>query len=266
MAKQAIRSDQVKRALANRHTDDLFLTEVKTGRTWDNRELLKFDALAMKRSWANPCLSGYEVKVSRNDFMQDTKWPGYMAYCHKFSFVCPKGLISKDELPDEVGLIYYYPDTGALRAERSAKHRMVDIPPELYMYMLMSRTEPDRHPFFSSRREMLEAYVSDKNDRRSLGNEVGTKLVNEIRELRDKLRDMEWQSNRTKEDAALVARVRKILDDHGIKLYQWNDWEDELRQQMAGGVNPKMVRLLEKITENADDLRLLLDPAKASGE
>lgn len=264
MAKQTIRADQVKKALAGRHTDDLFLTEVKTGRTWDNNELLKFDALAMKRSWANPCITGYEIKVARSDFMKDQKWPGYMAYCNKFSFVCPKGLITKDELPPEVGLIYYYPDTGALRSERPAKHRMIDIPPDLYMYMLMSRTESDRHPFFSSRREMMQAYVADKSDRATLGKEVRSKLVAEVRELRKKITEVDWEKERLQRDSDLLQDVRKLLSDFGIRLGAWTNWEDQLRLRLSTGVNPQVITTLTKIMSETEQLQKLIKPEELS--
>ncbi|WP_199925743.1 MmcB family DNA repair protein [Paenibacillus bouchesdurhonensis] len=260
-----VRADQVKLALSKRHTDDLFLTEVKTGRTWDNKELLKFDALAMKKSWANPCLMGYEVKVSRGDFLQDQKWPGYMAYCNRFSFVCPKGLIAKDELPPEVGLIYYYPDTGALRTERAAKHRLTEIPPDIYKYMLMSRTESDSHPFFSSRREMFEAYLEEKKTCRALGRNVGSKLVNEINELRKKVSDVDWEKERLQRDSDLLQQVRELLGDYGIRLGAWNSWEDELRQRLSTGVNPQVMTVLDKVTDNVGELRKMLQPEGASG-
>ena len=112
--KTNVRADEIKRALFKRHTDDLFLTEVKTGATWSNKDLLKFDAIAIKKSWAKPRLTGYEVKVSRSDFLNDQKWPDYLPHCRCFSFVCPKGLIQPEELTDEVGLIWYYLDSGAL--------------------------------------------------------------------------------------------------------------------------------------------------------
>ncbi|RUT48786.1 DNA repair protein MmcB-related protein [Paenibacillus anaericanus] len=238
----------------------MFLTEVKTGRTYDNNELLKFDALAMKPSWANPCLTGYEVKVSRSDFMQDQKWPGYMAYCNKFSFVCPKGLIQKEELPEEVGLIWYYPDTGALRTIRPAKHRLVEIPSDIYQYMLMSRIDPDRHPFFGSRREMLEAYVEDRVNRKSLGKEVGSKLANELYEARKQLDENQWEYNNLKSESELMGTVRTVLAEYGIRIYKYNDWQSQIRQRMTTGVNPQMIKLLNEVTENAEKLKMMVEP------
>lgn len=253
--KQSVRADQIKKALAGRHTEDLFLTEVKTGKTWDNRELLKFDAFAMKRSWANPCLTGYEIKVSRSDFQRDNKWPGYMAYCNKFSFVCPKGLIQKEELPDEVGLIWYYPDSGALMSKRPAKHRIVDIPPELYMYLLMSRIEPSKHPFFSDTREYCEAYLSDKAERQKLGKLIGTKLAEENKRLQNDLDDLKREKEQLDKEMQLFRRLKKAVEGCGINVYHWNDWEKDLQQRMSGGMSPNMVKIIERLARDAQELQ-----------
>jgi len=54
-------------------------------------------------------IKGYEFKVSRADFLHEIKtrkWKNYLEYCHTFSFVCPKGLIDKIEVPSKVGLLW----------------------------------------------------------------------------------------------------------------------------------------------------------------
>jgi hypothetical protein len=190
-----VRADQVKRALSKRHDDEFFLTEVKTGATHTNKELLIFDALAIKKSWANPCITGYEVKVNRSDFTRDNKWPGYMVYCNQFSFVCPTGMIATDELPADVGLIYYNPDKDSMTTKRKAVFRNIPIPESLLYYIVMNRLDNDRHPFFSSTREFIEAYMIDKEERQDLGSRFGMKVATEIK----KLREEQWQLKREKE-------------------------------------------------------------------
>lgn len=54
-------------------------------------------------------IRGYEFKVDRSDFLKEIKtgkWKQYLSYCHTFSFVCPKGLIKKSEVPSKVGLLW----------------------------------------------------------------------------------------------------------------------------------------------------------------
>jgi hypothetical protein len=69
-------------------------------------------------------LCEYEIKVSRADFKNDFKkgyklWKGEQKNkhesikngelkCNRFYFVVPENLITKDEVPEYAGLIYYY--------------------------------------------------------------------------------------------------------------------------------------------------------------
>lgn len=48
---------------------------------------------------------GYEIKVTRADFLGDKKWQEYLKYCRKFYFIAPTGIIKPSELPPEIGLI-----------------------------------------------------------------------------------------------------------------------------------------------------------------
>ena len=54
-------------------------------------------------------IKGYEFKINRSDFLTEIrtgKWKRYLTYCHTFSFVCPKGLIDKNEVPSKIGLLW----------------------------------------------------------------------------------------------------------------------------------------------------------------
>lgn len=50
----------------------------------------------------------FEFKSSRRDFISDKKWQNYLKYCHTFTFVCPRGVISKEELLPNIGLMWVY--------------------------------------------------------------------------------------------------------------------------------------------------------------
>ena len=49
---------------------------------------------------------GFEIKVSRSDFLKDEKWQEYAEFCSSLSIVCPKGLIEPEEIPKPFGLLY----------------------------------------------------------------------------------------------------------------------------------------------------------------
>jgi len=54
-------------------------------------------------------IRGYEFKVNRADYFNDIrkgKWKKYLPYCNTFSFVCPKGLINTNEVPEGIGLLW----------------------------------------------------------------------------------------------------------------------------------------------------------------
>lgn len=256
-----VRADEIKRALAKRHSDDFFMTEVKNGATHVSTGLLKLDAMAIKKSWVNPCITGYEVKVERSDFTRDNKWPGYMAYCHQFSFVCPTGLIQPDELPPEVGLIYYNPEKQSLLTKRKALYRSVEIPSDMLMYVIMCRLDNERHPFFSSQREFIEAYMQDIEDRQALGQQFGIKISREIRELRTQAKDLEREKERQRDNVRLLGEVREVLRDFGIQINIWDGWQTELRTMLSGsGVNPRAAAEAKRLLAQAQTLSNLLNP------
>lgn len=251
-----VKADQIKQALAKKHTDDFFMTEVTL---YSESKNYRMDAMAMAKSWTNPCLYGYEIKVSRSDFISDKKWPNYLGSCNTFAFVCPKGLITKDELDEGVGLYWYYPESGKIIAQRQPKYRHIDIPAKMYQYIIMSKLNSDRHPFYSSSREYFEAWIADKAERNSLANHVSGKLQTEMIELRTGAKSMERIRERYESDHKLLQQVIAVLREKGLSINSWSDsWQDELRQALAGGLNPNASRILKRLTDNAEELKRVL--------
>lgn len=123
-------------------------SEVKSGPSWGqktpwgtkNQDLYIMDAVAIKCSWSNPCIEGFEIKVNRSDFLRDKKWQNYQAYCHKFSFVCPPGVIKVDELPGDVGLLYYNAELDCVWVKRRALYRKIDLKSDTVVSMLLYLT------------------------------------------------------------------------------------------------------------------------------
>ena len=71
--KRKITSTEIKIALSkmHEHRSSYFITECKTCSTYfpDPQGLLIFDGLAITKSYTRPNIIGYEIKVSRNDFL-----------------------------------------------------------------------------------------------------------------------------------------------------------------------------------------------------
>lgn len=209
-----VTSTDIKKALAQANYKNYFITECKTCSTYfpDPQGLLKFDGLAISKSYTKPCITGYEVKVSRGDFLQDNKWHLYLQYCNEFYFVVPSGMITKEEIPENVGLIYYNPENGALRTKRKALYREIEEPIGVYKYIIYSRLDQDRIPFYERRAEYAEAYLKDKSEKRQLGSAFGSKMATDLMVAQEKLKELE----RSKEKLELFEKIMELLHRYGI--------------------------------------------------
>lgn len=130
---------QISALLAERHRDDVFVPECNLGSAWERCP--RMDAWAMRKSWSKPNVWGYEIKVSRGDFLQDGKWHEYLPYCNQFAWVCPWGLIQPNEVGEGAGLIYVTKTGTRLMTKVKPVRRDVQIPDEIFRYVLMSRAQ-----------------------------------------------------------------------------------------------------------------------------
>ena len=256
MAGKKVTSTDIKMALAGYHPKDYFITECKTCSTYfpDPQGLLIFDGLAVRKSYTGPCITGYEIKVSRSDFLQDAKWHLYLQYCNEFYFVVPNGLISKDELPENVGLIYYYPESGNLKKRKKAMYRDIEEPVGLYKYIIFSRLEQDRTPFYESRAEYAKAYIEDKKCKETLGRIFGGKIAEDLSDMQrrvDSLSDAEHEHE-------LLGKIRNICKKHNVGKYAWRD--DSLLEELDKALQSHYPKDLERVHR---DLQNALDTLSA---
>lgn len=134
-------------ALSRRHEGDIFIPECKMGATTtDVGSSRRLDAWAMRMTWSPVTICGYEVKVSRSDFMQDTKYTEYAPVCTELYVAIPypykrQPVATAAELPPSVGLIHVL-GNGQARVVRKAVRREPEYRAlaHLLMYVLMSRT------------------------------------------------------------------------------------------------------------------------------
>lgn len=247
---QKVTSSDIKLALSKKHDarHDFFMCECKTGPTLPG--LLIFDGLAIAKSWANPCITGYEIKVSRSDFKRDAKYREYLPYCHKFSFVVPTGLVDRAEVETDIGLIYYNPATGNLTTKRAAPYREIDVPASMLMYIIMNRLENDRHPFYSTDADYWRAWLENKVVDRELGYKVKGALGKELRELRDLTR---W-SNRYKEEVEeyqnIIFKIAELLSPYHTGHISYHNVLDVL-PKILSSARPTCLDEAEKVLQQA---------------
>lgn len=208
--------------------------------------LLIFDGLAIVQSYTKPCITGYEIKISRSDFLGDPKWHLYLQYCNEFFFVVPKGLIRKDELPDGVGLIYYDPEAKkVLHTVKKALYRKIEEPVGIYRYIIYSRLSQDRIPFYESRAEYAKDYLADKAYKRCIGSSLGSKMARELQQALERLDRLDG----AEKELNLWHKVRRVLEKHNLIPYWRRDedlsWLDNLDKMLNGSVLVKDIDLLE---------------------
>jgi hypothetical protein len=265
-----VRTDLILRQLSKRHVgqikgrvklpDDVFLTNVKNGRSWDSDNLLIMDALAIRRSWKKPCFTGYEIKVDRSDFLRDQKWPGYLKFCHEFYFVCPVSLIQPEELPNEVGLIYYNPEKDCISTKRKALYRPIEIPSDLLMYLVMSRINSDAHPFFSNKREYFEAFVKEKAEKEKIGRYIAREYGSYVTELSEEIRRLKRDLEMVQKKARAYDELSAVLRRHGFNLYQEpKGLAEDLEKTLKKEASPGLVEKIGQLVQMANALQDMLE-------
>lgn len=135
----SITSGQILELIRAKHLDDVFVSECKNGPTYNNPNNLRLDAWAMKKCWSPIRTVGYEIKVSRKDWLSDKKWTRYLPLAHSFYVVCPKNMIRPEEMPEGVGLLYVAASEGKLYTKIRAKRKEIEVSRELLMYVLFHR-------------------------------------------------------------------------------------------------------------------------------
>ena len=113
--------------------------DVPLGSVWLEKPQ-RADVVEIKPSYTRFCVSIYEIKISRADFLSDIrseKWKGYLEHCHRFYFAVPSGMVKKEEIPKEAGLIVRG-ETGWTTV-KAANNRYGEIPYTTLLSLLFMR-------------------------------------------------------------------------------------------------------------------------------
>lgn len=175
------------RLLSARHSRDMLWFEVKDGPTQGTSHL-RLDALAIHKSWRPVTIHGYEIKVSRGDWLQDEKWTEYARYCTHLWVVAPDGVVQPEEIPEGLGLLQPAKTGTMLRTRRKAIRREIEPDPYMLLYLLMNRTKPDNGVHLMSRERRIAEWrtiLEAKDEAKKLGWKVRQKTRDLIESLRD---------------------------------------------------------------------------------
>lgn len=255
MSRKAFRpeAETVKKLLADKHREDLFIAECRIG--WGAYRADGWvDGWAMKKSWAKPLTIGYEVKVSRSDFLHDDKWHAYLPYCNKFYFVCPYGVIKESEVPDGVGLMCVTSTGNRLYTKKKAPYREIDagVLEPLYKGILMSRVIITERRRWNSRMdrtrlEMWEEFIKSKEEKRRYGTAMGGKLR---KIYNDKISLVDQENKRLHDEIDGYKDLKKMLDEMGISPGGW--CSSSVRRRLERDDIRQLDRQLDRLTASVE--------------
>ena len=251
----------IKRALSIRHGADFFTTECMSGPS--GQGVFRFDAVAIAKSWTKPTITGYEVKVTRSDFKADNKFYAYLPYFHELYIACPKGMIKREELPESIGLIWYNPETGAVRAKKRAPYRNIEIDPEMLLHIFYSHMRSDRLPFFGNNRlDFCRRYLEEKSEMRGIGDRLGTTMAKKIDEQNRMLKRYAHSAG----DLKVIKTVEEILNKHGIYYWSQENLAEALDTALSRSYPQDLDRIRDRMKRTLEQLDQICDRKESENE
>jgi len=123
------------------------------------------DVFRFKKSYNRPQFTVYEVKVQRSDFLQDIKKGKYKKYfpvSERVYFVVPKGLVKKEEVPEDCGLMVYNEDRKSFTVVKAPKLRKDRIELDHYDYLSIVFSLDDKRKSIRDKRNRILAKENQK--------------------------------------------------------------------------------------------------------
>lgn len=151
--------------------------------------------------WASHghAIEGVEIKVSRADFLNEMKQPEksepVMRYCHRWWLACPKGLVTKDELPPNWGMLEL--NGGGILTATVKAAKLSPVPVTLPFMAAMMRRNAGLDEEMSSRVVASEVARVVKETKDRLQREHDERLSRSLRQAEDGLKQIETIKEQT---------------------------------------------------------------------
>jgi hypothetical protein len=230
------------------------------GETWGSGAR-RLDAWAMAKSWSPWRTYGYEIKVSRSDFLNDLKWDHYLPVCHEFYIAVPAKLVVPEELPANVGLLWQIGGDRLICKRRAVRR---DPEPEslirLMSYVLMSRTRVVAN--------MHEANLGAEDKRafwaRWLEQDTGEQWLGRMvsHRLAERVERAEQRCRRAEQTVASYERLRERIRSWGLDPDHATEYELDHRFKPDSQRDLRLRRAAAAIERGAREIQ---DALKVEG-
>jgi len=167
--------------------------EVPLGSVWLNKVGLGIaDVVTVKPSYNKFSLDVYECKVTRSDLMNDIKtgkYKKYLNHCNRFYYACVDGIVKKEDIPEECGLIIRKDNTWY--TAKAATNRKLEIPKNTLLSMIFykGRVFSPKRLKISKLTESVLDYRSYKDQLSVFGKKIKEK-INNYNDLKYKYNDL----------------------------------------------------------------------------
>lgn len=224
------------RAESNQH---VFFDEVSNYGKYPTKRI---DAIAMKVGYTKLQLWGYEIKVSRRDFVQDEKWHDYLDMCNSLYFVCPHGVITKDEVPAQCGLMYVTKNGSMIRTVKKAPYRKVEYRPTYFMGMIFNKCNVMDVGDRETRLKKAIKLQSIREDAVQVGLDLGSKLALQLDTQRRKQEEQDRRMEQLEEVEAYLNEEKIFVSG---RRQQWGSSPvEQLRQRRNAIMRDQSLSLL----------------------
>ncbi|WP_421921620.1 MmcB family DNA repair protein [Marinobacter salarius] len=195
-------------------TDRMLWTDMQLGPSGSPRP----DVYTIRKSYTQPKPMAYEVKVSLSDFRSDVtkgKWQSYLEFSGAVIFVVPKGLITKNDVPNGCGLMTYNEETDTFTNLKKATLHPVTLPERVMLKLLIDGADRIHQV---NRRRLLDEYQIESRVRKALGDEVAA-AVFDVRRAEQE-RDQK------------ILRIKATIETEERHLQLIRERKDEERRQV----------------------------------
>lgn len=180
---------------------------------------LRLDGVELEWSYSNMWVHGFEIKVSRSDWLRDAKYERYRKYCDTLTVVCPKGLIGRDEIPGDIGLMWYDPDKNMLRYKRKPGYDTTDkdtsILKDRLLRSIVKSVWYDSSVSRYGRYDTAKDYLDQKATMKGVGRALGSKMARRLQALEEQCEPTRRQ--RTEAKAKAYDQLVRLLYDSGYQ-------------------------------------------------
>lgn len=113
----------------------------------------------------------------------------------------------------------------------------------MYKYIIFSRLEEDRIPFYNDRAEYCKDYLEDKAYKKIIGDKLGSKLSKDLQDAEKRLDSLKS----VEKEVMIWKKIKKLLDKAHILPWKWweneDSWLKELEQRLTGKLDPVYLEL-----------------------